>query len=52
MDRGVGEVVSFGVVARVAVGTSPQLLDVVSGNAAVVVVVVQSSCSCGVVHLM
>ena len=40
MDRKVVGVVFFGVVAMVAVGTSPQLLDVVWCNAAVVVVVV------------
>ena len=40
MDRQVVEVVVFEVVAMVAVGTSPQLLDVVWFNAAVVVVVV------------
>ena len=40
MDRKVVGVVSFGVVAVVAVVTSPQLLDVVWCSAAVVEVVV------------
>ena len=43
-------VVFFGVVAMVAVVTSPQLLDVVWCSAVVVVVVV-CSCSCSVVEL-
>jgi len=38
MDRQVVEVVFFGVVAMVAVATSPQLLDVVWCSAAVVAV--------------
>ena len=40
MDRQVGGVVCFGVVAMVAVVTSPQLLDVVWCSAIVVVAVV------------
>jgi len=40
MDRKVVGVVLFGVVAMVAVVTSPQLLDVVWCNAVVVVIVV------------
>ena len=40
MDRKVGEVVFSGVVAMVAVVTSPQLLDVVWCSAVVIVVVV------------
>ena len=40
MDRKVVGVVSFGLVAMVAVVTSPQLLDVVWCSAVVVVVVV------------
>ena len=43
MNRKVVGVVFFGVVAMVAVVTSPQLLDVVWCSAVVVVV---SSCSC------
>ena len=39
MDRKVVGVVFYGVVAMVAVGTLPQLLDVVWGSAVVVVVV-------------
>ena len=51
MDRKVVGLVFFGVVAMVAVVTSPQLLDVVLCSAVVVVVViglssVAVSCSC------
>ena len=49
MDRKVVGVVFFGVVAMVAVVTSPQLLDVVWCSAVVVVVVVWCS---GVVVVM
>ena len=52
MDRQVVGVVFFGVVAMVAVVTSPQLLDVVWCSAVVVVVVVVVVvCSCSVVEL-
>ena len=50
MDRKVVEV--FLEWLLVAVGTSPQLLDVVWCRGTVAVVVVQWSCSCGVVHLV
>ena len=46
MDRKVIGVVFFGMVAMVAVVTTPQLLDVVWCSAVVVVVVVYLSCSC------
>ena len=45
MDRQVVRVVFFGMVAMVAVVTSPELLDVVWCSAPVVVAVAQWSCS-------